>query len=152
VSLESDLKWIQARWILGLISPEDLPRIATDLLGQDVESRSLVELAGLSRTEGGAVALFEQALDELGCGAMEPTDALRRYAKAVCASIRASETPPLEGARRIWQATLYVGAYGWHDLDPFIYAVSEADSRPQDRKFFEAAILEEARRWARFDL
>ena len=80
---------------------------------------------------------------------MEPTDALKRYAKAVSTSILASETPPLEGARRIWRATLCVAAHGWHDLDAFIYAVSEAERRPEDRQFFEAAIVEEARRWAR---
>jgi hypothetical protein len=97
MSPESDLTWIQARWILGLISPEDLPRIATELLCANIESRFLVDLAGLSRTEGGAAALFEQALDELGCGAMEPTDALKLYANAVSASILASETTPLEG-------------------------------------------------------
>jgi len=151
VSPESDLKSIQARWVLGLVPPEDLPRIATDLLCQGIESKSLVELAGLARNEGGAPALFERALDELGCGAMEPTDALKRYAKAVSTSILASETSPLEGAKRIWRATLYEGSQGWHDLDPFIYAASEAESRPEDREFFERAIVEEARRWSRFE-
>jgi hypothetical protein len=148
MSPKSDLKSIQARWVLGLISGEDLSGIATDLLCQGVESESLVELAGLSRNEGGASALFERALDELGCGAMEPTDALKRYAKAVSASILASETPPLDGAKRIWRASLSVGAHGWHDLDPFAYAASEAESRPEDRELFERAIIEEARRWS----
>ena len=83
---------------------------------------------------------------------MEPTDALKRYAKVVSTSILAAETPPLDGARRIWRATLYVGAHGWHDLDAFIYAASEAESRPEDRQFFEAAILKEARKWARADV
>ena len=133
------------------MSPEDLPGIATDLLCQGIESRSLIELAGLSRNEGGAPVLFEQALDELGCGTMEPTEALGRYAKAVSTSILASEIPPLEGAKRIWRAKLYVGLHGWHDLDPFVYAASEADSRPEEREFFERAITEEARRWARLE-
>jgi hypothetical protein len=136
MSPESDLTWIQVRWILGLISPEDLPRIATELLCADIESRFFVELAGLSRTEGGAAALFEQALDELGCGAMEPTDALKLYAKAVFALILASKTSPLEGARRIGKRNYNVGLLGWHDRDPFICAVSEAESRPEDRQFF----------------
>jgi hypothetical protein len=151
MSQEPDLKSIQARWILGLISAGDLPNIATSLLLQGIESKALIELAALSREQAGAADLFEQALDELGCGAMEPTDALKRYAKTVSTSILASETPPLDGAKRIWRATLYVGAHGWHDLDPFVYAASEAESRPEDRELFERAIIEEARRWSSFE-
>jgi hypothetical protein len=147
MSTEADLKAIQARWVLGLVSGEDLPTIATTLLSQGIESKALVELAGLSRTEAGAPGLFERALDELGCIAMEPTEALKHYAKAVSASILACETSPLDGAKRIWRATLYVGAHGFHDLDPFVYAASEAESRPQDRELFERAIIDEARRW-----
>ncbi len=147
MSAEADLKAIQVRWVLGLVSGKDLPSIATTLLTQGIESKSLVELAGLSRTEAGAPDLFEQALHELGCIVMEPTEALKHYAKTVSASILARETSPLDGARRIWRATLYVGAHGFHDLDPFVYAASEAESRPQDRELFERAIIDEARRW-----
>jgi hypothetical protein len=68
--------------------------------------------------------------------------------KAVSDSILAGEISPLEGAKRIWNATLAVNPHGWHELDAFIYAASEADSRPEDQEFFEKAIVEEARRWS----
>jgi hypothetical protein len=96
--------------------------------------------------------MFAEALDELACGNMEPTEALELYAKAVSTSIVASEVRPLDGAKSIWRATLLVGVHGWHKLDPFIYAASEAESRPEDKEFFERAILEEARKWASTDL
>ena len=147
MSLELDLKSIQTRWVLGLIHGSELPGLATDLLCQGIHSKYLHHHAGLSPNEGGAIALFEQALDELGCGFMEPTEALRRYAKAVSTSILASEVSPLEGANLIWQAKLHVAADGFHDVDPFVYAASEAETRPQDRDFFEQAIVEEAKRW-----
>lgn len=37
----------------------------------------------------------------------------------------------------------------FHELDPFIYAESEAEDRPSDREFFRTAIVNEATRWVR---
>lgn len=149
---ETDLRLIQARWILGLIPSEELPELAAGLLSRGVESRSLVELAGSPSQASGMRDVFNEALDELGCRTMEPTEALRVYAMAVSTSILDGETRPLEGAKSIWRATLLVGAHGWHELDPFIYAASEAEDRPEDRELFERAILEEAKKWASSDL
>jgi hypothetical protein len=50
----------------------------------------------------------------------------------------------LEGAKRIWQATLNAELNGFHDLDGFIYAASELEERPEDKALFEKAIIEEA--------
>jgi hypothetical protein len=149
---DAEIKWIQAKWVLGLIASPELPEIATGLLVRGFETPSLVELAGLSRNEGGAADLFNEALNELECGAMEPMEALRRYAKEVSASILSGDTPPLEGARAIWRMSLSVGLSGVHDFDTFEYAFSEAEDRPQDRDFFEQAILEEAKRWHQTEL
>lgn len=150
--LETELRQIQARWILGLISSEELPELATGLLSRGIESSSLIELAGSASHATGMRDLFNEALDELGCRTMEATEALRVYARAVSTSILEGETPPVEGARSIWRATLLVRAHGWHELDPFIYAASEAEDRPEDRELFERAILEEAKKWASSDL
>jgi len=146
-----ELKWLQTQWTLGLLSIGKLPEIATTLLCDGIESKALIELAGLTRKEPGAAELFEQALEELGCSPLEPIDAVRYYAKAISASIVASEITPLEGANRIWRAVLHVDLHGFHELDPFIYAASEIPDRPWDRKFFEDAIVEEARRWTSLD-
>lgn len=147
MNTDLDLKWLRMQWTLGLLSIWKLPEIATILISHGIESKALIELAGLTQKEPGAADLFEQALEELGCSPLEPIDAVRYYAKAVSASIVASEITPLEGANRIWRAAEKVNLHGFNELDPFIYAASEIPDRPWDRKFFEDAIVEEARRW-----
>jgi len=143
-----NLKSIQARWVLGLIPADDLPDIAVKALSAGVESKSLIELAGLSGNDTDeARKLFEQALNELGCESMGKIDALRNYARIVSTSMLNLELTPLEGAKRIWQASRHSSLTDFHDLDTFIYAASELEDRPQDRALFEKAILEEAARW-----
>ena len=148
MSTAFNLESVNAQWVLGLIPTDDLRDIATKALSAGIESKSLVELAGLNRSETDeARKLFEHALNELGCERMGKMDALRNYARVVSASILESDLTPLEGAKRIWQATLGSAPMNFHDLDAFIYAASELESRPQDRAFFEQAILDEAARW-----
>jgi hypothetical protein len=151
MSADFNMKSIQAQWVLGLILVDDLPDIAAEALSVGIESKSLVELAGLSRSETDeARKLFGQALIELGCQRMEKAEALGRYAKIVSTSILASEVTPLEGAKRIWQATRKAELNGFHDLDGFIYAASELEDRPEDKALFEKAIIEESRSWSSF--
>jgi hypothetical protein len=146
---ESYFEPIMARWALGLIRSDELPDIAAGALSNVFESTSLLALAGRSQGETDeARKLFERALNELGHGVMSKTDALRIYAKITSTSILASEFTPLEGANRIWRAKRDSGVTGFHDLDPFIYAASEMEDRPEDKEFFERAIIEEAKRWA----
>ena len=147
-----DLKSIQAEWVLGLIATNDLPDIAAKAVSAGIESKSLVELAGLNGNETDeARKLFGQALNELGCRSMEKAEALGRYAKIVSTLILASEVAPLEGAKRIWQATRKAELNGFHDLDGFIYAASELEERPEDKALLEKAIIEEARSWTSFE-
>jgi hypothetical protein len=150
MSTESDLKAIQAQWVLGLVRSDDLPDIAAQALSTGTESKSLVELAGLNRSETDeARRLFEQALSELGCEHMEKKDALKNYARIVSTAMLESKLTPLEGAERIWQASRCSRLTGFHDLDAFIYAASELETRPEDKALFEEAILQEASRWGR---
>jgi hypothetical protein len=147
-----NLKSTQAQWVLGLIPSDDLPAIAGQALADGIESKSLIELAGLGRSEmQEARNLFERSLNELGCKSMEKAEALGRYAKIVSTLILASEVAPLEGAKRIWQATRKAGLNGFHDLDGFIYAASELEERPEDKALFEKAIIEEAKSWSSFE-
>lgn len=146
------MKSIQARWVLGIILSDDLPDIAIEALSAGIESRSLIDLAGLNRSETDeARKLFGQALIELGCQNMEKATALRHYAKIVSATILASDVTPFEGAKKIWQVWLETHLYGFHDLDGFIYAASEWEDRPEDKAFFEGKILEEAKIWNEFN-
>ena len=138
--------------MLGLILPDDLPDIAANALSAGMESKSLVALAGLNGSETDeARKLFERALSELGCDSMEKVDALRNYARVVSVAMLKSELAPLEGAKQIWKATLNAEVENFHDLDPFIYAASELEDRPQDRALFEKAILDEAARWRAYN-
>ena len=147
-----DLKIVQAEWVLRLIHTDDLPSIAIQALSSRIESKSLVQLAGLSREElPEARDLFERSLGELGCKDMSKTDALKYYAKKVSTLILETKITPLEGARRIWQATLKSGSNEFHDLDGFIYAASEIEDRPKDKSLFEKGIIEEARCWIDFE-
>lgn len=147
--MKIDLRSLEALRILGLIPVEDLPNLATDALVQGFNSKALVELAGLSGDENrSAERLFEQSLRDMGQQRMTDTDVLRQYAMMVSSLILTSAIPPLEGAKRIWRAVLKIDPVGFHDLDGFIYAASELDDRPEDKKFFETAIREEARRWS----
>jgi hypothetical protein len=143
------MKSIQAQWVLGLIPTDRLPDLATEAISAGIESKSLVELAGLDPAETDeARRLFEDVLNEIGYEGMAKAEALRAYATAISASIVKSEIAPFEGAKKIWQATLHVGLTSFHDLDAFIYAASEWEDRPQDRSMFEKAIIEEAVRWS----
>jgi hypothetical protein len=146
-----DLKSVQAQWVLGLILSDDLPDIAAKALAKGIESKSLIELAGLNGCETDeAKKLFGQALGELGFKNMETIDALKNYARFVSTAMLEAELMPLEGAKLIWQASRRLNLPDFHDLDGFIYAASELEDRPQDKELFEKVILEEAQRWRHF--
>ena len=148
MSAKFQSKSTAALWALGLIPAEDLPDIAVDAMMQGHDSKALVELAGLTRHElEDAPKLFARALEGMGEGRMDKPEALRRYACMVSASILASEVTPYDGARRLWRAQLDAEIPHSHELDPFVYAASEMEDRPEDKAFFESAIREEAKRW-----
>jgi hypothetical protein len=52
---------------------------------------------------------------------------------------------PYIGARLLWKASVNNDIDHEHELDPFIYAASEYEDRPEDREGFKRAIIEEAR-------
>src|SRR2546429_3242956 len=148
-----NLEKIEALWVLGLLSADELPDLATKALAQGFKSKSLVELARCSTDETEEIRrLFDQSLREItGKRKMLQTDALRHYAKQISVSILSKEASPLDGAKLIWRATVKARVEGFHELDPFIYAASEMEDRPQDKELFEKAIREEANRWSERD-
>jgi hypothetical protein len=146
-----DFKTIQALWVLGLILRDDLPEIAAQVMVQGANSKSLEKLAGLSQTDTReALELFERSLDEMGQKKITKKEALRIYAKYISGLILASQISPLEGANRIWRSVVSSGIIEFHDLDPFIYAASEWESRPEEADFFQEAIRKEAEIWSKF--
>lgn len=131
---------------LALLEAEQLPALAVDALLQGFDSPALRELAGLSACDmDEAVVLFRRVLRELGRAELTKEAALRELSDRVLKQIVDSEIEPYAGARWLWRAALESQADHGHELDPFIYAASEYEDRPQDREFFLKAIIAEAR-------
>ena len=138
----------ESMWLLGLLRNEELPDLAIDAISKGYESESTLQLAVCAKDDSEEIErLFRQMLVEGGGGGMSKIDALKHYAKQISSSILSEKTPPLEGARLIWDATLNAQVNNFHDLDSFIYAASEMEDRPSDKAFFEKAIIDEAKRW-----
>lgn len=143
-----DLAITEALWVLDLLPRESLPNIAVDAIKCGVESDSMFMLAGCSSSEvTEASVFFEQSLIDLGLGKISKQDAVRLYAKHISVKILKNEIDPYLGAKMIWRAARKVPDTSFHDVDPFIYAASEYEDRPEDREFFRNAICDEAQRW-----
>ncbi len=143
-----DIDGTEAQWVLGMLPPERLPDIAVSALQNGLDSDALRILAGLSGSEiDDASKLFEEALKSLGRGQMSKKDAVRLYARTISGQILRGEMEPYAGAKKIWEAALKASEPEFHEVDPFIYAASEYEDRPEDHKFFNNAIRKEAQRW-----
>jgi hypothetical protein len=148
-----DLNSIEAQFELELITSDQLPSIAIELIGSGIESKSLVQLSALCGDElADAPALFRRALNELARGQMSKESALRQFTKDTSIRILKGEIAPYSGAKLIWKTCHKVPTPETHDFDPFIYAASEWEDRPRHRRIFEKGILEEARRWSSREL
>lgn len=150
--MSTDLAFIEARHVLGLLNSDDLPAVAADLLASGHQSDAAVELAGLvGPANADAWPLLDRLLAETGRPRMSKEEALRQYARDISLAIVNKEMAPIDGANYIWQALRKNYLPEFHEFDPFVYAASEVENRPGDRRFFEKAILEEAKRWVRQD-
>jgi hypothetical protein len=139
------LEVLVAESVLGLGRSEDLPGAALALLQSGFDSPALVALAGLSSADvSEAPQLFDRAVAELSVSTPDPRSAVIRLSQEVAADIAAGTTAPYEGAKRIWALTLRVPTEHIRELDPFIYAASEWEDRPDDRVRFEEDIAREA--------
>ncbi|GAC1431731.1 MAG: hypothetical protein NVSMB62_28740 [Acidobacteriaceae bacterium] len=127
----------------------ELPDVAVEALVAGNDTPALRNLAGADGEDSSVVAhLFQQVIAEAGIPTISKGDAARRYAELISQRIVTDRVSPLEGARLIIAAARRVDDSTFHDLDPFIYAESEAESRPEDTDFFVREIRAEAERWA----
>lgn len=144
-----DILLSQALWILGFLAADQLVGIGIKGLQHGLDSTSLRLLASLSENEAmEAPVLFTQALKELGFPVIGRPEAARIYASEISRQILKCELSPKDGANILWDASIRVNEPGFHDLDTFIYAASELQSRPEDREFFIREIEKEAGLWA----
>jgi hypothetical protein len=139
---------IEARWILGLIPPEELPDAAQTLLNCGVDGDSLFELTNSRGADSSVLTgLFKIWLSSVGRGAMSKREAMRVYTRDVSKQISQGHIEPYAGARDIWDVSLILNDTEFHEVDAFIYAASEYEDRPSDRSSFEKEIVKEASRW-----
>lgn len=144
-----DIRLAQALWTLDLLEIGYLPEVALGALEVGLDSPALRLLAGLIGNEvENAPQIFTQALKELGLPTLSQRDAARIYAIAVSKQILNGELSPQDGANKLWDASIQVNNPDFHELDTFIYAASELQSRKEDLEFFNHEILREAQAWA----
>lgn len=129
--------------VLGLAGPEELADAGSAALDDGLDSPALIALVGADTNE--ARALFERALTELEVPTPSTREAILRLAHDAAAEILGGTIAPYAGAKRIWDLTLRAPAERIPELDPFIYAASEWEERPEDRVHFERGIMSEAR-------
>ncbi|WP_445369952.1 hypothetical protein ACH5Y9_25545 (plasmid) [Methylomonas sp. BW4-1] len=146
-----DLLLTQALWVLGLLSDERLPEeVGVRGLEAGLDTETLRILSSLMPNESKeARRLFEKLLEEFHLPELEKANAARVYARDISKKILKNELSPCDGANRLWDASIRVNDPGFHDLDTFIYAVSELESRPDDVEFFNSEIIKEANIWVK---
>jgi hypothetical protein len=148
-----NMNLVQALWVLEFLATEQLPEVALKALEDGVDSPALRMLAGLVKNEiAEGTKIFVKALKELGLPLLSRRDAACVYAIAVSKQILSGEISPQDGANKLWNVSIRVNDPSFHELDTFIYAASELQSRPEDQDFFNTEILKEARVWASKDV
>jgi hypothetical protein len=140
------LEFTAAETALQLVASDALPGAAAAALDDGCDSPSLRALAGLTASEmDEAGSLFEAALGELGLLLPSARDAALRLARRAATEVLENAIPPDAGARQIWEISLCVPEEHLPSLDPFVYAASEWDERPEDRERFADGIRAAAR-------
>lgn len=138
-----ELASVAARLTLGLTGTVELRSVADAALRDGIDAPSLVALMGAHDDE--ARAVFDRVLDELHVSKPTVREAVLRLARDAASEIVGGAVAPYTGAKRIWDLTLRAPNERIPELDPFIYAASEWEERPDDRIRFERDILSEAR-------
>jgi hypothetical protein len=150
--LARDIAALRASYLLGISTTDDIYEFAIRNLREPVDD-NLLAIAICDKSdkeciEGAAELLF----GKLGFGRISLEDALRTLATEVSLQIIDKSLPVRKGAELIVRAVRCADIQDFHELDPFIYAVSEMEERPEDRIFFENALIEEANRWAAMEV
>jgi hypothetical protein len=141
----SVLQAAAAKYVLGLLSGDDLPYVAADALTSGVDCSSLRVLASIGVGDREAEQLFEKSLRELGLNMPSRHDAAVSVAREVAQKILRGDVSCLDGANIIWDIYTRSGS-DTVELHPFVYAASEWQDRPDDSELFERMIREGSRK------
>ena len=155
--MDTEARLAQARWLLGLLYPEQVPAFACSALEAGFDSPSLRLLAGESQPTRAAIApIVESVFRELGIPPLDEEEAKLVVGRDWAARIVAGATSPYEGAKAIWRECCDLDPPR-HRLDVFLSLASEhedfrfaqlsAPDRYEDEiRETEEKIVEEARR------
>lgn len=142
-----DIKFIRASSLLGQLDCHDIINIAQSHLVDPVDA-NILEIALCDKDDSDCLdRALERLFEENDIKDMSISDALNYYASSMCRDIVEGGLSPILGSDKISKVAIASAPDGYVDLDPFIYASSEAESRPEDRRFFENAIMDEAKRF-----
>jgi hypothetical protein len=130
---------------LGLLQRDRIEDLATAGLAEGFDSPIMRQLAG-GATASDPRTVFLACIEQLRIVLPAKRQAARHLARAIATAVVAGSIDPFDAARDLATVSRQVGG-GFHELDPFIYAESEAQSRPSERAFFAKAIIDEASRW-----
>jgi len=116
------------------------------MLERGCDTPSLRILAGLteSNTEE-ARGVFYRVLSELKVEMPGRRDAVMHLTREIAKEILAGTMDAYVGAKQIWEITLRATDEDFPELDTFVYAASEWENRPKDRKIFTEGIVAAAR-------
>jgi hypothetical protein len=134
-----------ALWALDLLRSDQIVEVAGR--APEGESEAIRKIVYRIDDSGDLPQLFADALRELDVTIPSKQVAARRLAAVIASDVLDESMDPFEAARILAIISRAVGP-GFHDLDAFVYAESEAEDRPDDIDLFRKAILDEARRWA----
>lgn len=149
--MQPDLQITAARFVLGVLVPEVLVRIANELLKEGIYTPAARELGMLTSEQHPSVQvvmpLFEQMLSELGMSLPSTEEATWILARYYIEGIVSGRVPPQEGLRLLHEDVYVAGnlhersheyagdSYGIQDLYSMYWAYEEIKGRPDELSF-----------------
>lgn len=142
---ELQLKRTIDEFVLGKLSPTELPSVAAKALEGGYDSASLRQLAAAQGSDTALLrTLFTNTVEELGLSMPMPVDAGLNVARAIAKAILNSSVTPYEGARQIWR-DVYTRFPELAQLRLFVGLASEYEDDEAHRQSYSQQIIEECR-------
>lgn len=130
---------------LDMIVARDAARLACSALERGLDSPALRVLSAVDDSDESCVrSILDRALRELGLPLPTRRSAALSLAQELAEQVIRSELPPYEGARLIWGLRLRATDEPISELIPFVYAEFELPKLADERRRFEAGIVEAA--------
>ena len=124
-----NLELTLARWVLNVLPPEDVPKVATDALVHGCKAMSVAVLAGLERPASADIEeVLPALLEELRVSLPERSNALKIHVDAVARDIVLGVMTPSAGASQIrWVSSADERNELWDQLATFVGLAVEYD-------------------------